>query len=213
MKAIILSSGKGKRMMPLTKDKPKPMIEIHGETLLLNKIKMLEKISIDSIFINVAYKKEIIEQYITSLGKKIHIIDEGNEPLGTASGIRNITQDFNDESFIVINSDIITDLNLSALKDLDLGNKLGHIVLVKTPGYLDGDFEIKNNGIVKGRQYTFTGIGKYHTDLFKKYNDQDLGDILRAEKDIECTIHNGQWMDIGTPERLEKVRKLTQSPK
>jgi MurNAc alpha-1-phosphate uridylyltransferase len=213
MKAIILSSGKGKRMMPLTKDKPKPMIEIHGETLLLNKIKMLEKISIDSIYINVAYKKEIIEQYITSLGKKIHIIDEGNEPLGTASGIRNITQDFNDESFIVINSDIITDLNLSVLKDLDLGNKLGHIVLVKTPDYLDGDFEIKNNGIVKGRQYTFTGIGKYHTDLFKKYNDQDLGDILRAEKDLGFTIHNGQWMDIGTPERLEKVRKLTQSPK
>ena len=213
MKAIILSSGKGKRMMPLTKDKPKPMIEIHGETLLLNKIKMLEKISIDSIFINVAYKKEIIEQYITSLGKKIHIIDEGNEPLGTASGIRNITQDFNDESFIVINSDIITDLNLSVLKDLDLGNKLGHIVLVKTPDYLDGDFEIKNNGIVKGRQYTFTGIGKYHTDLFKKYNDQDLGDILRAEKDLGFTIHNGQWMDIGTPERLEKVRKLIQSPK
>jgi MurNAc alpha-1-phosphate uridylyltransferase len=213
MKAIILSSGKGKRMMPLTKDIPKPMLEIHGETLLLNKIKMLEKISIDSIFVNVAYKKEIIKQYITSLDQDINIIDEGNEPLGTASGIRNITQNFNDESFIVINSDIITDFNLATLKDLDLGNKLGHIVLVKTPDYLDGDFEIENNCIVKGRQYTFTGIGKYHTDLFKKYNGQDLGDILRAEKDIGFTVHGGNWMDIGTPERLEKVRQLTQDSK
>ena len=180
MKAIILSSGKGKRMMPLTKDIPKPMLEIHGETLLLNKIKMLEKISIDSIFVNVAYKKEIIKQYIASLDQDINIIDEGNDPLGTASGIRNITQYFNDESFIVINSDVITDFNLTTLKDLDLDNKLGHIVLVKTPDYLDGDFEIENNCVVKGRQYTFTGIGKYHTDLFKKYNSQDLGDILRA---------------------------------
>ena len=94
MKAIILSSGKGKRMMPITKDIPKPMLEIHGETLLLNKIKMLEKISIDSIFVNVAYKKEIIKQYIASLDQDINIIDEGNEPLGTASGIRNITQYF-----------------------------------------------------------------------------------------------------------------------
>ena len=213
MKAIILSSGKGKRMMPLTKDIPKPMLEIHGETLLLNKIKMLEKISIDSIFVNVAYKKEIIKQYITSLEQDINIIDEGNEPLGTASGIRNITQNFNDESFIVINSDVITDFNLATLKDLDLENKLGHIVLVKTPDYLDGDFEIENNCIVKGRQYTFTGIGKYHTDLFKKYNGQDLGDILRAEKDIGFSVHDGNWMDIGTPERLEKVRQLTQGSK
>ena len=213
MKAIILSSGKGKRMMPITKDIPKPMLEIHGETLLLNKIKMLEKISIDSIFVNVAYKKEIIKQYITSLEQDINIIDEGNEPLGTASGIRNITQNFNDESFIVINSDVITDFNLATLKDLDLGNKLGHIVLVKTPDYLDGDFEIENNCIVKGRQYTFTGIGKYHTDLFKKYNGQDLGDILRAEKDIGFSVHDGNWMDIGTPERLEKVRQLTQGSK
>jgi MurNAc alpha-1-phosphate uridylyltransferase len=213
MKAIILSSGKGKRMMPLTKDIPKPMLEIHGETLLLNKIKMLEKISIDSIFVNVAYKKEIIKQYIMSLDQDINIIDEGNEPLGTASGIRNIAQNFNDESFIVINSDVITDFNLARLKDLDLGNKLGHIVLVKTPDYLDGDFEIENNCIVKGRQYTFTGIGKYHTDLFKKYNGQDLGDILRAEKDIGFSVHDGNWMDIGTPERLEKVRQLTQGSK
>ena len=213
MKAIILSSGKGKRMMPLTKDIPKPMLEIHGETLLLNKIKMLEKISIDSIFVNVAYKKEIIKQYITSLDQDINIIDEGNEPLGTASGIRNITQYFNDESFIVINSDVITDFNLTTLKDLDLGNKLGHIVLVKTPDYLDGDFVIENNCVVKGRQYTFTGIGKYHTDLFKKYNSQDLGDILRAEKDIGFSVHDGNWMDIGTPERLEKVRQLIQGSK
>ena len=213
MKAIILSSGKGKRMMPLTKDIPKPMLEIHGETLLLNKIKMLEKISIDSIFVNVAYKKEIIKQYITSLDQDINIIDEGNEPLGTASGIRNITQNFNDESFIVINSYVITDFNLATLKDLDLGNKLGHIVLVKTPDYLDGDFEIENNCIVKGRQYTFTCIGKYHTDLFKKYNGQDLGDILRAEKDIGFSVHDGNWIDIGTPERLEKVRQLTQDSK
>jgi MurNAc alpha-1-phosphate uridylyltransferase len=189
------------------------MLEVHGETLLLNKIKMLEKISIDSIFVNVAYKKEIIKQYITSLNQDINIIDEGNEPLGTASGIRNITQYFNDESFIVINSDVITNFNLTTLKDLDLENKLGHIVLIKTPDYLDGDFEIKNNCVVKGRQYTFTGIGKYHTDLFKKYNSQDLGDILRAEKDIGFTVHDGNWMDIGTPERLEKVRQLTQDSK
>ena len=42
MKAIILSSGKGKRMMPLTKDTPKPMLEVNGEPLIAHKIKLLE---------------------------------------------------------------------------------------------------------------------------------------------------------------------------
>ena len=51
MKAIILSSGKGTRMMPLTKDIPKPMLEVHGESLLANKIKQLEDASINEIFI------------------------------------------------------------------------------------------------------------------------------------------------------------------
>ena len=81
MKAIILSSGKGKRMMPLTKDTPKPMLEVNGEPLIANKIKLLEGASINEIFINVAYKKNVIVDYIKSLRKNIHLIDEGEEPL------------------------------------------------------------------------------------------------------------------------------------
>ena len=61
MKAIILSSGKGKRMMPLTKETPKPMLDINGEPLLLNKIKILEKASVEEIFINVALKKTLLK--------------------------------------------------------------------------------------------------------------------------------------------------------
>ena len=47
----------------------------------------------------------------------IKIIDEGDEPLGTASGIRNIIEEFDDKEFIVINSDIWTDYNLEILKN------------------------------------------------------------------------------------------------
>ena len=57
MKVIILSSGKGTRMMPLTKDTPKPMLEINGENLLENKINLCRKSGLNEITINVAYKK------------------------------------------------------------------------------------------------------------------------------------------------------------
>ncbi len=212
MKAIILSSGKGKRMMPLTKETPKPMLDINGEPLLLNKIKILEKASVEEIFINVAYKKDIIKSYISTLHKNIKIIDEGDEPLGTASGIRNIITALKDEIFIAINSDIWTDYNLNSLKDLNLKDNLAHIVLIKTPDYLNGDFDIRNGVITPGKDYTFSGIGKYHRDLFVKYTSKELGDILRAEEKISFSIHHGQWMDVGTPDRLNEIRQLGQLP-
>jgi MurNAc alpha-1-phosphate uridylyltransferase len=208
MKAIILSSGKGTRMMPLTKDMPKPMLEVNGEPLIAHKIKLLEDASINEIFINVAYKKDVIINYIKSLNKNIHLIDEGDEPLGTAAGIRNIVSQLKDESFIVINSDIWTDYPLDQMKELDLDDNLAHIVLIETPDYLTGDFDINDDAITTGKKYVFSGIGKYHTELFKKYNNKDLGDILRTEKKISFSIYDRQWMDIGTPERLKQIKEL-----
>ena len=208
MKAIILSSGKGIRMMPLTKDTPKPMLEVNGEPLIAHKIKLLEDASISEIFINVAYKKDVITSYIKSLNKNIHLIDEGDEPLGTAAGIRNIVSQLKDESFIVINSDVWTDYPLDQLKELNLNENLAHIVLIETPEYLAGDFDINGEAITTGKKYVFSGIGKYHTELFKKYNDKDLGDILRAEEKISFSIYDRQWMDIGTPERLKQIKEL-----
>tara|TARA_Y100000768_G_scaffold340610_1_gene284587 strand:+ start:2219 stop:2848 length:630 start_codon:yes stop_codon:yes gene_type:complete len=208
MKAIILSSGKGKRMMPLTKDTPKPMLDINGVPLLLNKIKVLEEISIEKIFINVAYKKNVIKNFVSTLNNNIQIIDEGDEPLGTAAGIRNIITHFQDETFMVINSDIWTNYTLNSLKNLNLNDDLAHIILIKTPDYLKGDFDINDTNIMAGKEYTFSGIGKYHRELFMKHDNKELGDILRIEDKIGFSIFSGEWMDIGTPERLDKIRKL-----
>ena len=212
MKVIILSSGKGTRMMPLTKDTPKPMLEINGENLLENKINLCRKSGLNEITINVAYKKNVIINYIKTLDIDIHLVDEGDEPLGTAEGIRNIIKSFDDEQFIVINSDIWTDYDLKVLRDLKLENNLAHIVLTSTPDYLDGDFSCDGKNLFVGNSYVFSGIGKYHRELFIKHSDVELGDILRSEKKITFSVYDGKWMDIGTPERLEKARRLEQDP-
>ena len=212
MKVIILSSGKGTRMMPLTKDTPKPMLEINGEYLLENKINLCRNSGLNEITINVAYKKNVIINYIKTLDIDIHLVDEGDEPLGTAEGIRNIIKSFDDEQFIVINSDIWTDYNLKVLRDLNLEDNLAHIILTNTPDYLDGDFSCDGKNLLVGDSYVFSGIGKYHRELFIKHSDVELGDILRSEEKIAFSIYDGKWMDIGTPERLEKVRRLEQGP-
>ena len=212
MKVIILSSGKGTRMMPLTENTPKPMLEINGQSLLQNKIDLCKAADLTEININVAYKKNVIVDFIKSSQENINIFDEGDEPLGTAQGIRNISKDFND-NFIVINSDIWTDYELKKLKDTDLNENLAHIILIKTPSYLKGDFDINDNKISVGTDYVFSGIGKYDKNLFENHKDKELGDILRAEEKIAFSIYDGVWMDIGTPERLEQIRQLEQGPK
>ena len=212
MKVIILSSGKGTRMMPLTKDTPKPMLEINGEYLLENKINLCRKSGLNEITINVAYKKNVIINYVKTLDIDIHLVDEGDEPLGTAGGIRNIIKSFDDEQFIVINSDIWTDYNLKVLRDFKLENNLAHIVLTSTPDYLDGDFSCDGKNLFVGNSYVFSGIGKYHRELFIEHSDIELGDILRSETKITFSVYDGKWMDIGTPERLEKARRLEQDP-
>merc|ERR1711991_553266 len=184
MKVIILSSGKGTRMMPLTKDTPKPMLEINCEYLLENKINLCRNSGLNEIAINVAYKKNVIINFIKTLDIDIHLVDEGDEPLGTAEGIRNIIKSFDDEEFIVINSDIWTDYNLVALKDLKLEESLAHIVLIDTPDYLDGDFDCDGDNLSVGNTYVFSGIGKYHRKLFNDHSNVELGDILRSEKKI-----------------------------
>ena len=212
MKVIILSSGKGTRMMPLTENTPKPMLEINGQSLLQNKIDLCKAADLTEININVAYKKNVIIDFIKASQENINIFDEGDEPLGTAQGIRNISKDF-DNNFIVINSDIWTDYELKKLKDTDLNENLAHIILVKTPSYLKGDFDINDNKISVGTDYVFSGIGKYDKNLFKNHKDKELGDILRAEEKIAFSIYDGFWMDVGTPERLEQIRQLEQGPK
>ena len=212
MKVIILSSGKGTRMMPLTENTPKPMLEVNGQSLLQNKIDLCKDAGLREININVAYKKNVIIDFIKASQENINIFDEGDEPLGTAQGIRNISKDF-DNNFIVINSDIWTDYELKKLKDTDLNENLAHIILVKTPSYLKGDFDINDNKISVGTDYVFSGIGKYDKNLFENHKDKELGDILRAEEKIAFSIYDGVWMDVGTPERLEQIRQLEQGPK
>ena len=212
MKVIILSSGKGTRMMPHTENTPKPMLEVNGQSLLQNKIDLCKAADLTEININVAYKKNVIVDFIKASQENINIFDEGDEPLGTAQGIRNISKDF-DDNFIVINSDIWTDYELRKLKDTDLNENLAHIILIKTPSYLKGDFDINDNKISVGTDYVFSGIGKYDKNLFENHKDKELGDILRAEEKIAFSVYDGVWMDVGTPERLEQIRQLEQDPK
>lgn len=208
--AMILAAGRGKRMMPLTKDMPKSMLKIGNMTLIEDKIVRLTEAGVERIIINTGYLGEYIRDHVgdgSKYGINIIISDEGLMPIGTANGIRIMLEKFNNEPFILVNADIWTNYLFIDLRNELIDNCLAHIILTPKPSYANGDFNLANNKIIKGNDYTYTGIGLYDPELFRKYDDKELGTILNKESNINAEIYTGLWDDIGTPDRLNVARK------
>ncbi|SMN15103.1 Glucose-1-phosphate thymidylyltransferase [uncultured Candidatus Thioglobus sp.] len=217
MRAMILAAGRGERMMPLTKNTPKPLIKVGNQTLIEYSINVLKKAGIIDIVINIAYLGEQIKTYLgdgTKFGINISYSDESQNTLETAGGIIKALPLLGNEPFIVINSDVICDYDLSQLA-LPI-NSLAHLVLINNPAHNSkGDFSIANNQqitLLDCNNFTFSGIGIYHPDLFKSHLDTQqklaLYPLLKEAMDnnqLTGEHYQGIWHDVGTPERLEIV--------
>lgn len=222
MKAIILSAGRGERLRPLTDTLPKPLIEINGKSLIEYHLEKLAQAGVTDIVINHAWLGQKIEQ---KLGKGVRYglnITYSPEPEGgleTAGGIINALDKLSDGNspFLVINGDVFTDYDFKKLTNTKLTNeKVAHLILVKNPDFKEvGDFGLENGQVNEQKQYTFSGISIIHPRLFKsiKLARLKLAPILRQaikNKQIQGSLYQGYWSDIGTVERLEATAKYLQ---
>ena len=170
MKALILAGGRGKRLRPLTDKIPKSLIPINKKPLIQYTINYLKKFGINEIIICAGYKSTQIQNFLKkkkNFGCKIEYSIE-KSPLGTAGAIRNAIKNLSDESFLVINGDVITNINLK--KILKKPNTIAASEL-KTKF---GTMEIRNNKILKFNEKTdvenvWMNPGLYHlsTDILK----------------------------------------------
>ncbi len=214
-RAMILAAGRGQRMMPLTKNTPKPLIKVKGTPLIEHAINALKRANINHIVINTSYLAEQLRAHLgdgTKFGVHVTYSDESNAPLETAGGIIKALPLLGKRPFIVINADVLCDYDLSKLKLPQ--NSLAHLVLIDNPEHNPkGDFSLNAQGLCQMPNedaLTFSGIGIYHPDLFKPY----LGKAQKLPLSVlfkAATINNqlsgehyhGHWQDIGTAERLK----------
>ncbi|MBQ4838796.1 N-acetylmuramate alpha-1-phosphate uridylyltransferase MurU [Pseudoalteromonas luteoviolacea] len=215
MKAMILAAGRGQRMMPLTADMPKPLLEVGNKPLIEYHLERLKLAGITQVVINLAWQGEKIERYFGD-GKHLGLqIDYSYEPDGgleTAGGIVKampmLCEDH--DTFIVINGDIFTDYDVHALSQLKLMPAEAHLVLVENPSHNPaGDFRLSHQP-ANEQTYTFSGIGLYHRAFFDNLSVEKipLGPMLRSgieEGMVSCELYVGAWHDIGTPERLAEI--------
>ena len=170
MKALILAGGRGKRLRPITDKIPKSLIPINKKPLIQYTVNYLKKFGINEIIICSGYKSNQIQNFLKkkkNFGCKIEYSIE-KSPLGTAGAIRNAIKNLSDESFLVINGDVITNIDLK--KILKKPNTIAASEL-KTKF---GTMEIRNNKILKFNEKTdvenvWMNPGLYHlsTDILK----------------------------------------------
>lgn len=225
--AMILSAGFGKRLLPLTKKKPKPLIDINGITLLENSINMLIDLGCDEIIINTHYLHKVIEEFINIKEIKFNIkLIHEFEILDTAGGVKNAASLFNNENIIVVNSDIFWQSN----NIIDIKNLLSKYVKYKKPSLLlthkkksnglnklNGDFILSKNKVLrynKGNDIIFyAGLQIFQLSIFKnfskrKFSFNEVWDYLINKQLLYGFIMKTEWYHVGDIHGLRIVRDL-----
>lgn len=216
MHAMILAAGRGERMRPLTDETPKPLLEAGGKPLIVHQIERLRGAGFRELVVNLGWLGERIAQALGAggdLGVSIRYSFEPPGALETAGGIRHALPLLGDAPFLVVNSDVVCDYPLERLRVLKPGG-LAHLVLVPNPAHhAEGDFALIDSRLaLTGRvRYTYAGIGVFSPAMFEPLAPgvRPLRPVLEqaiAAGGVTGEVHCGEWMDIGTPERLEALR-------
>lgn len=233
MKAIILTAGEGTRMRPLTTTRPKTMLITGGKPLIQYNIESLRDAGIKDITLVVEYKKEVIEEYFgdgSKFGVNInYAVQEGQ--LGTAHAIGS-AEKYIDESFIVLNGDIIVSYDLirnliekyatrtsnnvkSVLTLIEVDNPSNYgvvstindkiVEIVEKPAPGEAPSNLANAGIYLFSTEIFDAIRK--TELSER-GEYEITDSLKIELEngweILGLISHEPWMDVGRPWELLK---------
>jgi dTDP-glucose pyrophosphorylase len=211
---VIMAGGKGQRLMPLTKDTPKPMLKIGEKPIIEYNIDRLIRFGIDDIHISVNYLSHIIMDYFKDgLSKNISIkyIKE-DKPLGTIGSLT-LAKEYKHDYILLMNSDLLTNINFE-----DFFNEFiaadADMAVAAVPYYVDIPYAVLETGAEdrvlslkeKPRYIYYSNAGIY---LLKKellveipsgemYNATDLMELVisSGKKLINYPIL-GYWLDIG----------------
>ena len=185
--ALILCAGYGKRLNPLTLEKPKPLLKINEITLLENCINLIKFIGLKKIIINTFYLKEKIENFIKlkKFDLDIQIINDGEKILNTGGGILNMINCSNESDFLTLNPDTVWSKSyvetIQSMTKFYFSNQIKNILLLVNKNLsfdkrLKGDFNLLENIIKKNDQndFVYTGCQIINKDLFESYSVRDF---------------------------------------
>lgn len=215
MRAMILAAGQGKRMLPITKHTPKPLLEVGGLPLIAYHFLALARAGFKEVVVNVSY---LAKKIVQSLGdgsqygiKIVYSFEPEVGGLETGGGIFQALPFLGNEPFLVISGDVWLEYDFAKLPRQIVG--LAHLFMVPNPDFNpQGDFDLQDNLIMSVAQptLTFASFGIYHPDLFAHCSPGffRLTEVLLPaieKKLVTGEIFTGKWHNIGTPEQWQAL--------
>ena len=217
MKAFVLAAGLGTRLRPLTDHIPKPLIPILNIPSLFYTLFLLKQAGIREIICNIHAHADAIKNFIKASDLPGLEISFSEEPviLGTGGGLKKCENLLGTNEFLLVNSDIITDIDFRAL--LRHHQESGHpgtLTLYATPEASSIGYVGVEDGLVKDfnnrRQtnlvssFIYTGTAVLSPDIFRFMKAEFSGIVdtgftgLIDNGGLGYYQHKGLWMDIGT---------------
>ena len=224
--AFILCAGFGKRLNPLTLHTPKPLIEFNNITVLETCINLIENLGIRQIILNTFYLKDQIHNFINhkKFKSKILIIEDGENILDTGGGISNMMKHTNEENVLIFNPDTIWKKSYSneiiEMEKTYFSKKLKNILLLvkKELSFdknLNGDFDLKENLIIKNneKKFIYTGCQILNKKLLSDYKDKNfsitnLWNDLIKKKELFGFETNKNFYHLTDLETFRKLQDL-----
>ncbi len=217
---IIMAGGKGKRLMPLTKNLPKPLIKIGNEAIITRIIKNLASNNFKKIVVIINYLGSKIKKKLGDgkrFGVEINYINE-KKRMGTVGGL-SMMKNFNFKNFILLNADILTNINYVELLKSHIKKKsMLTICTVKYNyempyGIINRDTDKFNEIIEKPTFSHEINAGIYVINsktlkfIKKKYMDIDdfINIVLKKKFKITVFPIYENWSEIGRKKHLDKV--------
>ena len=213
MKAMILAAGLGTRLRPLTDKKPKALVPVVNRPIIARVIDYLKSHGVTQIIVNAHHHHHQLVDYLEheSFGVDIEVRVEP-KILGTGGGLKNTSGFWDDEPFIVINSDILTDIDLS--RAYDNHRKTGGLATLILHDYkpfnqvqTDAHHLITDIFQKSGPgRLAFTGIHIMDPAIFSDFPQEQSFSIIvcyrrliQSGAEIRAFIADGHyWHDIGT---------------
>jgi N-acetyl-alpha-D-muramate 1-phosphate uridylyltransferase len=224
--AFILCAGFGKRLNPLTLNTPKPLIKLNNIAVLETCINLIESLGIQQIIINTFYLKDQIHDFVNNkkFKSKISIIEDGEKILDTGGGINNMMKYTSENNVLIFNPDTIWKKNyfneITEMENMYFSKKLKNILLLvkrelSFDKNLNGDFDLKENLIIKNNEtkFIYTGCQIINKKLLSNYKDKifsitNVWNDLIEKKELYGFETNNDFYHLTDLKTFKKLQDL-----